>query len=112
MTYILKCRPGFHVSAYLKHSDRIMQVVPRLTKHAVSVGFTLSQKTHGRMNVIGVKPAAPIRPIRSAKKGTQMAIKVVTTTYKLRTTARISLGCFDGHIWFFVMKVSMFSNTG
>ncbi len=65
---------------------------------AASAGFTLSQKTQGRMNVMGVKPAAPMRPIKSAKNGRQMATKVVTITYRLRTTARISLGCFEGHI--------------
>lgn len=61
------------------------------------------------MNVIGVKPTAPMRPIRSAKNGMQMATKVTTTTYADRTTARISLGCFEGHASLDVNDVSMFS---
>ena len=76
------------------------------------MGSTLSQKMQGRMKVMGVKPAAPIRPIKSAKKGKQMATKVVSTTYRLRTTARMSQGLLEGHSCRSDMKVSTFSNTG
>ena len=70
------------------------------------------QKMHGRMKVMGVKPAAPMRPIRSAKNGRQMATKVVSATYRLRTTARISRGLLEGHRCLSVKKVSTFSKTG
>ena len=64
------------------------------------------------MKVMGVKPAAPMRPIRSAKNGRQMATKVVSTTYRLRTIARMSQGLLEGHSCLSVMKVSTFSKTG
>ena len=73
---------------------------------------TFSQNTHGRMKVIGVKPAAPMRPIKSAKNGRQIATNAVTTTYRLRTTARINLGCLDGQSCCSVTEDSIFSNTG
>ena len=72
----------------------------------------MSQKTHGRMKVMGVKPAAPMRPIRSAKNGRQMATKVVSTTYRLRTMARMSQGLLEGHSCLSLMNVSTFSKTG
>lgn len=74
--------------------------------------LTLSQKMQGKMKVKGVKPAAPMRPMRSAKNGMRQATNVVKPTYRLRTIARINQGCFDGHTWFSVMNDSMFSKTG
>ena len=64
------------------------------------------------MKVIGVKPAAPMRPIRSAKNGRQIATKVVSATYRLRTMPRMSQGLLEGHSCLSVMKVSTFSKTG
>ena len=61
---------------------------------------------------MGVKPATPIRPSRSAKKGRQMATKVVSTTYRLRTTACMSQGFLEGYSYRCVIRVSTFSKTG
>ena len=51
----------------------------------------------GRMNVMGINPTLAIKPIKSSKKGTRIAMNVTTATNSVRTTSRSTtgLGRFD-----------------